>query len=87
MWWRERGWRGKAIHNNKKRLPKTETEISTWKFVMVFPREPQVERSREGKGRRQNQWQVVWESLVNESSLRSLALSEGAIGGEGKLGF
>lgn len=87
MWWRERGWRGKAINNNKKRLPNTETEISTWKFVTVFPGEPQVGRSREGRGRRQNQWQVVWESLVNESSLRSLDLSEQAIGGEGKLGL
>lgn len=58
MRWRARGWRGKAINNNnnKKRLPNTETEISTWKFVMVFPGEAQVERSREGKGRRQNQW-------------------------------
>ena len=53
MWWRERGWRGKAINNNKKRLPNIETEISRWKFVMVFPREPKGERSREGKGKRE----------------------------------
>lgn len=53
MWWRERGWRGKAINNNKKRLPNIETEISRWKFVMVFLREPKGERSGEVKGKRE----------------------------------
>lgn len=89
MWWRERGWRGKAINNNKKRLPNIETEISRWKFVMAFPREPKGKRSREVKGKRE-------ESKSVESCLRVtckleqsqiLHLTEQAIGGEGKLVF
>lgn len=67
MWWRERGWRGKAINNNKKRLPNIETEISRWKFVMIFPREPKGERSWEVKGKREETQSV--ESCLFESYL------------------
>lgn len=37
----------------KERLPNSETEISRWKFVMVFSREPNGERSREVKRKRE----------------------------------
>lgn len=54
---------------------------------MVLPGEPKGERLRKekGKGRRQSQWKVVGELLVNSSSLRSLHLTEQAK--EGKVSW
>lgn len=44
---------GEERPTTNRRLPNTETEIARWKFVMVFSREPKGERSRKGKGKRE----------------------------------
>lgn len=89
MWWRERGWRGKATTTNKKRL----SWHTDWNFQVGIhhgsPRGTKGWEVEEGKGQREETKSVesCWRVTCKFKQSQILASYWASQGGEGKLVF